>query len=179
MVLNGPSVTVALAATADTPAILPASAAAQILVGARMAPAQGKLRLPEGITGLEAPDAIPASVTRTTTPPQGSRETIRLIKDSKLKDAPKDVQKFVADPEHRKAALTKGVEAMKKAPAKYLKQLAKTAKHEVHEFKTADGKFLDDPQLRRFNTPWPDDVDASNIWDWVIVNSVPRYVVEG
>ena len=56
---------------------------------------------------------------------------------SKLKGAPKDVQKFVADPKHRKEALGKGVQAMKKAPRKYFSQLAKVAKHEVHEFKTA------------------------------------------
>ena len=56
---------------------------------------------------------------------------------SKLKGAPKDVQQFVADPKHRKEALGKGVQAMKKAPGKYLSQLAKVAKHEVHEFKTA------------------------------------------
>jgi hypothetical protein len=55
----------------------------------------------------------------------------------KLKDAPADVQKFVADPEHRKAALQKGVKALRGAPAKYTKQLVKTAKHEVHEFKAA------------------------------------------
>lgn len=56
---------------------------------------------------------------------------------SKLKDAPADVQKFVADPKHRKTALQKGVQALKKAPGKYAKQLVKTAKHEVHEFKAA------------------------------------------
>lgn len=56
---------------------------------------------------------------------------------SKLKDAPAEAQKFVADPEHRKEALRKGVTALKKAPASYVKKLAKVAKSEAKEFKTA------------------------------------------
>ena len=56
---------------------------------------------------------------------------------SKLKDAPAAAQKFVADPEHRKEALAKGVDSLKKAPGKYAQNLIKAAKHEVHEFKEA------------------------------------------
>lgn len=56
---------------------------------------------------------------------------------SKLKDAPAAVQKFVADPKHRKAALGKAMDAVKKTPEIYVKKLVKVAKHEAKEFKTA------------------------------------------
>lgn len=54
-----------------------------------------------------------------------------------FKSAPKDVQKFISDPEHRKNALKKGVEGIKKAPGSYWDELVKASKHEVKEFKTA------------------------------------------
>lgn len=54
-----------------------------------------------------------------------------------FKSAPKDVQKFISDPEHRKAALKKGKEGIKNAPGSYWDQLVKVSKHEVKEFKTA------------------------------------------
>lgn len=56
---------------------------------------------------------------------------------SKLKGAPAAVQRFVADREHRKEALGKGIEAVKKTPKTYVKKLVKVAKHEAKEFKTA------------------------------------------
>lgn len=54
-----------------------------------------------------------------------------------LKNAPKEAQKFVADPEHRKSALKKGLQGLKKAPKAYARSLVEAAKHEVKEFKEA------------------------------------------
>lgn len=55
----------------------------------------------------------------------------------RFRNAPKDVQKFIADPEHRKASLHEGLKGLKKAGPSYMRQVVKTAKHEVKEFKTA------------------------------------------
>ena len=77
-----------------------------------------------------------------------------------VKDAPKAVKQFVDDPEFRKKALSTASEALKKAPAKYVKNLVSVAKHEVKEFKEAGqgvaavlkGGKMDEHQKKAFKT---------------------------
>lgn len=71
-------------AQADNPAIVPQAVADKLLQGAKVMDAQGKVRLPDGIA---KDDGLPAGIQRTTTPPMGARETIRLQKDVQLRDA--------------------------------------------------------------------------------------------
>lgn len=75
-----------------------------------------------------------------------------------MSDAPKAVKQFVEDPASRKKSLASASAALKKAPAKYVKNLVATAKHEVKEFKEAGagvaavlkGGKMDDHQKKAF-----------------------------
>lgn len=54
-----------------------------------------------------------------------------------VEKAPKAVKHFLGDDEFRKNTLKEARSALTKAPGKIVKSLTETAKHEVHEFKTA------------------------------------------
>ena len=51
----------------------------------------------------------------------------------RVQELPADAQKFVADPEYRKEALTGAAKAIKEAPGKYYKEVKHHFKHEIEE----------------------------------------------
>ena len=92
----------------------------------------------------------------------GVRESVRkFVQDNlknalhvheQIKKAPAEVQKFVTDPEHRNAALKKGVEELKKSPRKAFDKALFIVKDEIQEKKTgfkAAGKLLQGKEISK------------------------------
>lgn len=68
------------------------------------------------------------------------KERLKSLSDkakSFVKSAPKEVKKFIEDPEHRRKALMAAHKTLTEAPEKLAKRAIKTVKEEVHEWKEA------------------------------------------
>lgn len=96
-------------------------------------------------------------------PKKSLKDRLRALSEkaqSFVKNAPKEVSKFLTDDGHRRKVLTEASAALEKVPAKTIKNVVDTVKHEVHEFKEAgagikavlSGKKMNDHQKKAFKT---------------------------
>lgn len=96
-------------------------------------------------------------------PKKSLKERLQSLSEkakSFVKSAPKEVSKFLTDDVHRRKTMTAASAALEKAPAKLVKNVVDTVKHEVHEFKEAgagikavmSGKKMDDHQKKALKT---------------------------
>lgn len=92
-------------------------------------------------------------------PKKSLKERLKDLSDKAkafVKDAPKEVHKFLTDDAHRRKTLMDAHKAVENAPANVVKSVIKTVKHEVEEFKEAgagvkavlSGKKMNDHQKK-------------------------------